>query len=250
MGVPGRRHAVTRPGPEPLVPARDGGYHFSTPGLVCAFPELRDSKEATVTVTWAARGLALSALLLAGPSLAFAQADGMAGMNHEPEIVIPEGSGITKADVEFMQGMIAHHAQAVYMSRLAYGRTDVNPKVVALAKMIDQSQIPEIVIMQNWLRRYGQFVPDSSSWHTMSMPGMLTAEQVTALNAARGVDFDRKFLEYMIQHHSGAIKMVNDLLATPGAAQEVDTNVFANDVVTVQTGEIGIMLKLRKDELP
>ena len=116
--------------------------------------------------------------------------------------------------------------------------------------MIDQSQIPEIVIMQNWLRRYDQFVPDTSSWHTMSMPGMLTDDQIKALNAARGVDFDRKFLEYMIQHHSGAIKMVNDLLATPGAGQEVDTNVFANDVVTVQTGEIGIMLQLRKDELP
>lgn len=200
----------------------------------------------------AARGLALSALLLAGSSLAFAQADsmsGMPGMHHMPKIVIPPGERITVADVQFMQGMIAHHAQAVYMSRLAEGR-GANPKVLALAKMIDQSQIPEIVIMQNWLRRYNQFVPDTSSWRTMSMPGMLTDDQIKALNAAQGVDFDRKFLEYMIRHHSGAIKMVNDLLATPGAAQEVDTSVFANDVVTVQTGEIGIMLKLRKDELP
>jgi uncharacterized protein (DUF305 family) len=174
----------------------------------------------------------------------------MPGMSGMAKIVIKPGSGISVADVEFMQGMISHHAQAVYMSRLAYGRPGVNPKVVALAKMIDQSQIPEIVIMQNWLRRNDQFVPDSSSWHTTSMPGMLTDEQIKTLNAAQGVEFDRKFLEYMIQHHSGAIKMVNDLLATPGAAQDVDTNVFANDVVTVQTGEIGIMLKLRKDELP
>jgi uncharacterized protein (DUF305 family) len=215
--------------------------------------KLRYSKEAVVIAKCAARGLAFSALLLAGSSLAFAQAGGMAGMpgmNNMAKIVIPPGSGIAVADVQFMQGMIAHHAQAVYMSRLAYGRAGVNPKVVALAKMIDQSQIPEIVIMQNWLRRNDQFVPDSSSWHTTSMPGMLTDEQVKVLNAAQGIEFDRKFLEYMIQHHSGAIKMVNDLLATPGAAQDVDTNVFANDVVTVQTGEIGIMLKLRKDELP
>jgi uncharacterized protein (DUF305 family) len=84
----------------------------------------------------------------------------------------------------------------------------------------------------------------------MTMPGMLTDDQIKALDAAQGVEFDRKFLEYMIQHHSGAIKMVNDLFATPGGGQEVDTNVFANDVVTVQTAEIGLMLKLRKDELP
>ena len=199
----------------------------------------------------AARGLALSALLLAGSSLAFAQGgmSGMPGMSGMAKIVIPPGAGITVADVQFMQGMIAHHAQAVYMSRLAAGH-GANPQVLKLAHMIDQSQIPEILIMQNWLRRYDQFVPDTSSWHNMPMPGMLSDDQIKALNAAQGLDFDRKFLEYMIQHHSGAIKMVNDLFATPGGGQEVDTGVFANDVVTVQTGEIGIMLKLRKDELP
>lgn len=215
--------------------------------------KLRYSKEAVVIAKRAARGLALSALLLAGSSLAFAQAHDMSkmpGMSAMPKIVIPPGTGITVADVQFMQGMIAHHAQAVYMSRLAYGRAGVNPKVLALAKMIDQSQIPEIEIMQNWLRRYNQAVPDTASWRNMQMPGMLTDDQLKALNAAQGIDFDRKFLEYMIQHHSGAIRMVNDLFATPGAGQEVDTSVFANDVVTVQTGEIGIMLKLRKDELP
>ena len=197
---------------------------------------------------------ALFALLIGGSAPASAQGGGMAGMPgmagmNMSKIVIPPGSQITVADVEFMQGMIAHHAQAVYMSRLAVGR-GANPKVLALATMIDQSQIPEIVIMQNWLRRYNQFVPDTSSWHTMTMAGMLTDAQIKALNAAQGVEFDRKFLEYMIQHHSGALKMVEDLFATPGAGQEVDTNVFANDVVTVQTGEIGIMLKLRKDQKP
>jgi|SRR6185503_10878097 len=214
--------------------------------------KLRDPKEAVVTAKCTARGLVLSALLLAGSTLAFAQAHDMASMPGMggPKIVIAPGQGIAVADVEFMQGMIAHHAQAVWMSRLAYGRTDVNRQVLKLAKMIDQSQIPEIEIMQNWLRRYGQFVPDTSSWHHMQMAGMLSEEQATALNAAKGADFDRKFLEYMIQHHSGAIKMVADLLASPGAGQEVDISVFAPDVVTVQTAEIGLMLKLRKDELP
>ncbi len=199
-----------------------------------------------------ARTVALIALLFAGPTLARAQSGGMAdmpGMSGMHHIVIPPGSQITVADVEFMQGMIAHHAQAVYMSRLAVGH-GANKQVLALATMIDQSQIPEIRIMQNWLRRYNQFAPDTNSWHDMQMAGMLTAEQIKTLNAAQGVEFDRKFLEYMIQHHAGALKMVEDLFATPGAGQEVDTNVFANDVVTVQTGEIGIMLKLRKDQLP
>ncbi len=195
---------------------------------------------------------ALFALVVGGSSPAAAQGgsmSGMSGMDMPGHIMIPKGAGYTKADVEFMQGMIAHHAQAVYMSRLAAGH-GANPKVLALATMIDQSQIPEIRIMQDWLRRYNQFAPDTSSWHTMTMAGMLTDEQIKALNAAQGVEFDRKFLEYMIQHHSGALKMVEDLFATPGAGQEVDTNVFANDVVTVQTGEIGIMLKLRKDQKP
>ena len=92
----------------------------------------------------AARGLALSALLLAGSSLAFAQAhdmSGMPGMSGPAKIVIKPGAGITVADVQFMQGMIAHHAQAVYMSRLAAGH-GANPQVLKLAKMIDQSQIP------------------------------------------------------------------------------------------------------------
>jgi uncharacterized protein (DUF305 family) len=212
-------------------------------------------KEIVVMTKRVARVLALIALVIVGPSLALAQSGGMAGMpgmegmSGSHKIVIPPGSQITVADVEFMQGMIAHHAQAVYMSRLTESH-GAGPQVLKLSKMIDQSQIPEIVIMQNWLRRNGQFVPDTSSWHTVTMDGMLSPEQIKALNDAQGLKFDRAYLEYMIQHHSGAIKMVNDLLATPGAAQDVDTGVFANDVVVVQTAEIGIMLKLRKDEKP
>jgi uncharacterized protein (DUF305 family) len=184
--------------------------------------------------------------LIAGPSLALAQRGSMPGMNHMDmgrEIVIPNGALYTKADVEFMQGMIAHHAQAVVMSRMALSRK-ANPQVLRLSKKIDQSQVPEIRIMQDWLERNKQFAPDTSSWRHMMMDGMLTPEQMKKLEQAKGVDFDRAYLEYMIQHHVGALKMVEDLFAAPLAGQEVDVNVFANDVVTVQTAEIGIMQKL------
>jgi uncharacterized protein (DUF305 family) len=98
--------------------------------------------------------------------------------------------------------------------------------------------------MQEWLRSNEQFAPDTSSWRTMKMAGMLTEEQLEELDAAKGVEFDRAFLNLMIQHHEGALQMVKDLLATPRAGQEVDVNVFANDVVTVQTAEIGAMRQM------
>jgi uncharacterized protein (DUF305 family) len=184
---------------------------------------------------------------LGGPSLGLAQHPaGHKGMG--PEIVIPKGALYTKADVEFMQGMIAHHAQAVVMSRMAASH-GANLQVLKLSNKIDQSQVPEIHIMQDWLRRNNQFVPDTSSWRHMTMAGMLTEAQLKELDAARGVAFDRAYLELMIQHHVGALKMVEDLFASPLAGQEVDVNVFANDVVTVQTAEIGIMQRLLK-QLP
>jgi uncharacterized protein (DUF305 family) len=184
--------------------------------------------------------LALFALLVVRPSSAQAQQHSMSGMTH---IMVPEGAAYTVADVEFMQGMIAHHAQAIYMSRLAesHGAT---PKLLKLANKIDQSQVAEIRIMQQWLRSNGQTAPDTSSWRTMRMSGMLTDDQIKALDAAKGAEFDRAFLEYMIQHHEGALQMVKDLFATPRAGQEVDVNVFANDVVTVQTAEIGAMRQM------
>ncbi|MBP6772635.1 MAG: DUF305 domain-containing protein [Gemmatimonadaceae bacterium] len=183
--------------------------------------------------------------LLAGAASVVSAQGGhdMAGMHMGPEIVIPKGAIYTKADVEFMQGMIAHHAQAIVMSRMAEAH-GASPQVLKLSNKIDQSQVPEILIMQEWLRRYKQFVPDTSSWRHMKMDGMLTDEQLKELDASKGVAFDRAFLTMMIQHHAGALKMVDDLLASPRAAQEVDVSVFANDVVTAQTGEIGIMKRL------
>jgi uncharacterized protein (DUF305 family) len=191
----------------------------------------------SVTTTAA---LALLALLVLPPSIVQAQQHSMAGMNH---IMVPEGAAYTVADVEFMQGMIAHHAQAIYMSRLAASH-GANAKLLKLATKIDQSQVAEIRIMQQWLRSNGQTAPDTSSWRTMRMAGMLTDDQIKALTDAKGVEFDRAYLEYMIQHHEGALQMVKDLFATPRAGQEVDVNVFANDVVSVQTAEIGAMQQM------
>ena len=187
--------------------------------------------------------LAFSVLsLLAGASsVASAQAVTDHSMHRMgPEIVIPKGVLYTKADVEFMQGMIAHHAQAIVMSRLAE-KNGANAQVLKLSRKIDQSQVPEIEIMQQWLRRHEQFAPDTASWHTMRMDGMLSDEEIAELDTSKGVAFDRAFLIGMIKHHEGAIKMVDDLFKVKGAGQEVDANVFANDVVSAQTAEIGIM---------
>ena len=202
-------------------------------------------KEIIVTTKCVASTLVLSIGLMGAPSLALSQngTTAMSGMDMGHEIVIPKGALYTKADVEFMQGMIAHHAQAIVMSRMAESH-GANPQVLKLSNKIDQSQVPEIRIMQGWLRRNNQFAPDTSSWHHVLMSGMLTTDQLKELDAARGITFDRAYLRLMIQHHAGALQMVNDLFNATLAGQEVDVNVFANDVVTAQTTEIGIMQKL------
>lgn len=160
-----------------------------------------------------------------------------------PAITIPKGAIYTVADVEFMQGMIGHHAQAIFMSRMAASH-GANPRLVRFAQKIDQSQDSEIRLMQEWLRANGQFAPDTSAGHTMQMTGMLTPEQMKRLDASRGAEFDRQFLIMMIQHHEGALTMVKDLLATPRAAQDVDVNVFANEIESGQSAEIQIMKQM------
>ena len=165
----------------------------------------------------------------------------MAGMSMA--VAIPKGALYTEADVHFMHGMIAHHAQAIFMSRLAVSR-GANPRVLKFANKIDQSQQAEIRLMQDWLVANKQSAPDTGSWRTMSMPGMLTTSQLAQLDGAKGAEFDKQFLTLMIQHHNGALKMVADLLATPLAAQDMDVSVFANDVEVVQTAEIGLMQQM------
>ena len=189
-----------------------------------------------------AAALAALVFMFARPATAHAQ-HSMAGMSAHAHITIPDSAIYTVADVEFMQGMIAHHAQAIYMSRMAEAH-HASPRLLRLAEKIDQSQVAEIAIMQDWLRRNGQAVPDTSSWRTMKMAGMLTDEQLKELDAATGAAFDHAYLTGMIQHHEGALQMVEDLFDAPLAGQDVDVNVFANDVVTVQTAEIGVMQRM------
>ncbi len=183
------------------------------------------------------------------PAPAPAPAASMADHQHMPGMAmptIPKGALYTAADVHFMQGMIAHHGQAIHMSRLAASR-GANPRLLRFATKIDQSQAGEILLMQGWLRAHSQVAPGMESWRTMSMPGMLTAEQLAGLDAAKGAEFDRLFLVLMIKHHEGALRMVADLLATPRAAQDVDVSVLANDVEVTQSAEIAIMQQMLAD---
>lgn len=195
----------------------------------------------------AAALLAVAFCLPGAPARAQNPMPGMPGMSAKnmglPPVHIPNGAIFTEADVRFMQGMIAHHAQAIYMSSLAVSH-GAEPHLLKLAQKISQSQTAEIALMQGWLHANDQFATDTSSWRHMMMPGMLTPAQIAQLDSAKGKEFDRLYLTFMIQHHEGALKMVKDLFATPNAAQDIDVSVFANDVHTVQTAEIGVMRQM------
>ncbi len=149
----------------------------------------------------------------------------------------------TPADVRFMQGMIGHHAQAVEMTELLKTRS-TNEDMRKLAQRIEVSQADEIKMMQEWLRSRGAEVPSEHTHHehgSTLMPGMLTAADMAQLAAAKGPAFDRLFLQFMIKHHEGALAMVKDLFATPGAGQESDIFAFASDVDADQRMEIDRM---------
>lgn len=159
----------------------------------------------------------------------------------------------TAADVHFMSGMIGHHAQAIKMAGWAPSH-GAGPAVLTLASRIINAQQDEIAAMQRWLTDRRQPVPEvtpeglkmvmDGAEHTMLMPGMLTAEQMQKLDAARGPDFDRLFLTFMIQHHKGAIAMVETLFGTYGAGQDELVFKFASDVNIDQTTEITRMEKM------
>lgn len=153
------------------------------------------------------------------------------------------GPGYTVADVEFMQMMIGHHAQAVTMADMA-ATHDAGPEVMSLSRRIDISQRDEIAFMQGWLAARGQTVPTEDQVHQMVMPGLVTQEQLARLDNARGQDFDRLFLTLMIEHHLGALQMVDDLFASPGAVQDSELFPFVTDVGADQLDEIGIMERI------
>jgi uncharacterized protein (DUF305 family) len=154
----------------------------------------------------------------------------------------------TPADVHFLAGMIGHHAQAIQMASWAPSH-GASPAIRSLAERIVVAQNDEIAFAQRWLREHGEYVPPADPRghimpgmdHPMLMPGMLTREQMAQLDAARGREFDRLFLTFMIQHHQGALTMVDQLLKVPGAAENGPINRFATDVHVDQTTEINFM---------
>jgi uncharacterized protein (DUF305 family) len=155
----------------------------------------------------------------------------------------------TPADVKFMQGMIGHHSQAVEMTALLATRTQ-SEEMRKLARRIEVSQADEIKMMQEWLTSRGQPLPDPHAHHAGDaglMPGMLTAAEMTRLAEAKGVEFDRLFLQGMIKHHGGALTMVQELFSTPGAGQEGEIFAFASDVDADQRMEIDRMFGMLKE---
>src|SRR5436309_699737 len=174
----------------------------------------------------------------------------------------PPGLGslpYSDADVEFMAGMIPHHAQAVIMGGWAPSHA-ARQDVAVLCERIVVAQRDEIAMMQGWLRDRGQTVPDATSTrhkmtmngttHEMLMPGMLTDEEMAALDRARGPEFDRLFLVGMIKHHQGAIDMVDKLFKSYGSAQDETIFKFASDVHADQSIEIDRMNQMLEEGRP
>ncbi len=163
-------------------------------------------------------------------------------------------SSFTHADIEFMAGMIHHHVQALTMADMVPSRSP-SGRLKTLAARIINAQQDEIALMQRWLtdRDLPSPHPRSDDMNEpddpVHMPGMLTADQLAEMEAATGDEFDRLFLVYMIQHHEGALTMVNDLFATQGAAREQTMFKLASDIGADQSSEIERMQLMLSDLL-
>jgi uncharacterized protein (DUF305 family) len=180
----------------------------------------------------------------------------------------PARVGYTAADVEFMQGMIGHHAQAIVMAKMCPSH-GASAQLRIFCDKVIRSQRDEIDLMQTWLRDRGEMVPDPDDPHSMHMmhmamdstmemdstmkmdmshemlmPGMLTAAQLAQLDSARGTEFDRLFLTDMIRHHEGALVMVQKLFDTPGAGQTPEIFGYATGVDADQRAEIERMQRM------
>ncbi len=166
-----------------------------------------------------------------------------------PPSTRPTIPAVSAADVEFMQGMIMHHTQAIEMTALIQSHTE-NKELRSLGARISSSQSDEIKFMRRWLAARGKATSmtmpempgmDMSPEPVPLMPGMLSSEQMDALRKAQGSKFDHLFLTGMIQHHDGALTMVKDLFDTAGAGQDAEIFDFATDADNTQRAEIGIM---------
>jgi uncharacterized protein (DUF305 family) len=211
--------------------------------------ETRRRTAITLLVVMAAAWSATHASERSGPS------GGVPTRQSPPETIKSDGTHqpYSQADVKFMSGMIPHHAQAVLIAGWAAShgaRSDVR----ILCERIVVAQRDEIAMMQNWLKDRGQKVPEATATHMrmsmngmehdMLMPGMLSDEQLAQLDRARGPEFDHLFLAGMIKHHQGAITMVDELLASYGAAQDDVIFRFSSDIVADQSTEIERMEKM------
>lgn len=159
----------------------------------------------------------------------------------------------SQADIDFMAGMIPHHAQAVLMAGWAASH-GASPEVRVLCERLVVGQRDEIEWMRNWLRDRGQVVPDANATHhrmkmngvehDMLMPGMLSPQELAQLDKARGAEWDRLFLAGMTRHHEGALEMVEELFGSHGALQDEDVYKFVSDLYADQSAEIERMQKL------
>jgi uncharacterized protein (DUF305 family) len=201
----------------------------------------------------------VAAIVCASATSASAQLGSMAPMRLPDSAAVAQARAdsirhpYTDADVQFMSSMIGHHAQAIVMAKWAPTH-GASPSVQRLADRIINSQQDEIATMQRWLADRLKPVPEAEPMgmrmmmngeaHEMLMPGMLTEAQMKQLDAARGPEFDRLFLKFMIQHHRGAVTMVKQLFDSYGAGQDETVFKFASDVNVDQTTEIARMEKM------
>jgi uncharacterized protein (DUF305 family) len=181
----------------------------------------------------AAAGCATGGARASGPAPG-AAADAMAARVRADSLRRP----YTEADIAFMTHMMGHHAQAVRIAGLAPSH-GAGPAVRRLAERIANAQVDEIATMRQWLQDRGR--EGLPAAHAMQMPGTLTEQQMEHLDAARGEAFDRLFLTSMIQHHRGALAMVRELFAVPGAGRDETVFKFASDVSADQSTEIARM---------
>ena len=147
--------------------------------------------------------------------------------------------GYTAADVRFVHHMLLHHEQALAMTALVPARSN-RQEIRLLSERIEVSQRDEIALIRQWLRQRGERVPDAAG-HGLSMPGMLTADEMAQLAGTTSPAFDRLFLHYMTRHHEGALTMLEELFASPGAGQEPEIYRFATDIDADQRAEIARM---------
>lgn len=196
--------------------------------------------------------LALGLVLVTAVGLgACSDHSGMSGMSSSTTIEIPANANYNATDIGFAQGMIPHHAQAIEMADLALTNTK-NPDVLALANKIKAAQSPEIVKLSGWLRDWGQTVPSTASGsmdHDMSgmggmmMDGMMSQADMDRLETSTGTEFDRLWIELMIQHHEGAVKMSKTEVA---GGKNPDAIALAQVIISSQQAEITTMESLLK----